>query len=85
MTTHATTLDNLMSWIKQADQSGKHTGLPEIEHHSIHLTRFLIEDKLNIKLTLEQVKQIMYEEGLLPDEYYFSAAYIRKYKATKAK
>lgn len=79
MTIHLTTLDHFTNWAKQVELTGKYTPMPEIEHHSIHLTRFLIEDKLNIKLTLEEVKQVMYEEGLLPDEYYFSPWYIKKY------
>lgn len=72
-------LDKLYANIKATNTTGKPFELPEIEYHYIHYSRFLIEDKLAIKLSLQETKKYLYEEGLLPDEYYFSPWYIQKY------
>jgi len=73
-------LDELYTNIKAAQYDGKPFVLPVLEHHSIYYTRALILEKFGVSMPLEQVKQMMYEEGLLPDEYYFSDWYIKKYK-----
>lgn len=72
-------LDDLYLWI-QRNRSGKPTPLPVMYPHYVHYAQSLIEHKFNITYSLEQVQRIMYEEGLLPDEYYFSDWYIKKYK-----
>lgn len=77
------TLDSIYAAITQSQTTGTPLQLPELEHHSVHYARFLVEDKLNIKLTLEEAKHYLYEEGLLPDEYYFSKEYIQKWKHIK--
>lgn len=72
------TLDDLYAAIILS-QSGTYSSLPDIYPHYVYYSRFLIEDKLNIKLSLQETWQYLFSEGLLPDNEYVSKAYLTKW------
>lgn len=53
----------------------------EIPHSLVSYTRYLVRDKLGIEMTADEIKTILYEEGLLPaKEYKIPSWYQKKYQ-----
>lgn len=78
-------LDIITAWMIKVDTSGNYTSMPDIPDHKLQLTRFLINSKFNTQYSLEEITKLLYEEGLLGPEYYFTQSYLDKYSSTKLK